>query len=104
MIEEITLTDESGWTESFFPETRDIMLKGNFNVSVNGNPWTGSIKLQRRYHEIKASENWEKTNWRDVLVFTLNSEQTVEEPEKGVSYRLGTDIPITGTVNLRLSY
>ena len=112
MIVTATVTAENTWTDPITPDFRDILGKGTLNISVwqdplINDPWAGStITLQRRF-PVSDETPSVKTGWRDVLVFTLNSEQALEEMEKHVQYRIGCktgEFTATDDIDLRLSY
>jgi hypothetical protein len=100
------------FSEPITPDFRDIIDRGIINLSVwqnpaTNDPWDGTtITLQRRF-PISVESPSVKTEWRDVLVFTSNSEQLIEEIEKGVQYRVGCknlEYASDDDIDLRLSY
>lgn len=65
----------------------------SFNLSLFGT-WTGSVQVQRSFD---AGVTWLDRG----AAHTINVESVIEEPERGVSYRL--DITrTTGTIDYRL--
>ena len=105
-----TISDDDTWTDPITPDFRDIIGRGNINVSISdgGAPpvgWSANVRLQRRFIANEETPSV-KTDWYDVLVFTSDSQQTLEENEEGVQYRIGCDSDDyeSGTIDVRLSY
>jgi len=68
--------------------------KHNLNLSVSGT-WVGIITLQRSFNN--------GSNWFNVESYTTNTEKVIEDPEDGVTYRVGFTVFTSGTANVRLS-
>jgi len=73
-----------------------IILRGLYNISISGTR-IATVTLQRSFDS--------GTTWLDVDTWAGNSEETGEEPERGVQYRIGikTGDYLSGSAILRLS-
>lgn len=73
-----------------------ISIRGKFNIGLSGT-WVATVFLQRSFDN--------GSTWLDVKSYTANIQETGDEPESGVIYRVGVKTGgfTSGTVVARIS-
>lgn len=99
----VSITAQNTWSNAISPvdlvaEARGLLESwkaGKLNISISGT-WVATVTLQRSFDGVI---------WLDVTTWTANAEQSMNDPESGVTYRIGvaTGNFTSGTVILRLS-